>query len=326
MAKTKILFVVEKWAECDPSHGLSNVHHNFIASFRATGLGMADLFFFDEHAATTGTRCDAPLIEYARERRPDIVFATPVRGTDLNPRTETFARIHDDVGACVVVLNGDSYDDAAIRWMESFAPVADMIVVQDCYSYYPGRVKEPGKYLAAWTPQDPTLYFAGTDTRPFDVSFVGSVARYPDRKRALGLLASAGIEVTRGGGQAEAALSIEDYAMVLRKSKVVLNFSRPVFDDIKSQCKGRVIEATLSGALLFEQENPETERWLKSGQHYVSFGDERDLRDKLKYYLEHEDERAALAKAGHLHAKETLSADVYWRYVIAAAQQVGRDA
>jgi hypothetical protein len=236
------------------------------------------------------------------------------------------ARIRAELGACVIVLNGDSYDDAAIRWMESFVPAVDIIVVQDCYSYYPGRVKEPRKYLAAWTPQDPTLYFPGTGPRPFDVSFIGSVARYPDRKRALGLLASAGIEVARGGGQAEGALSIEDYAAALRKSKIVLNFSRPVFDDAQSQCKGRVIEATLSGALLFEQKNPETERWLKSGRHYVAFGDERDLLDKIKYYLEHEDERAALASAGHLHAAETLSADVYWRYVIAAAQQAVRSA
>ena len=92
------------------------------------------------------------------------------------------------------------------------------------------------------------------------------------------------------------------------------------------QCKGRVIEATLSGALLFEQENPETERWLKSGTHYVSFGDERDLLDKVKYYLAHEDERAALAQAGHRHAAQKLSADVYWRNVIAAATPAGVEA
>ena len=314
-----ILFVVEKWAECDPSHGLSNAHHNFIASFRATGLGKAETFFFDEHIAMNGTRCDAALIECVRTRRPDIVFATPVRGTDMNPSIDTLVRIGNETSARIVVLNGDSYDDAAILWTESFASVADVIVVQDCYSYYPGRVRDPRKYLATWTPQDPGLFFAGNDPRPIDVSFLGSVGRYPDRKRALGIIEAAGLNVTRGGGQAEAALSIEDYAAVLRQSRIVLNFSRPVFDADIFQCKGRVIEATLSGALLFEQENPETERWLTSGIHHVSFGDERDLLDKVKYYLAHEDERAAMALAGQTHAAKNLSADVYWRKVIAAA-------
>ncbi len=34
MSLPRILCVTEKWAECDPSHGLSNVHHNFIGSPR----------------------------------------------------------------------------------------------------------------------------------------------------------------------------------------------------------------------------------------------------------------------------------------------------
>jgi hypothetical protein len=318
MSEPSILFVSEKWAECNPAHGLSNAHHNFIGSFRATGLGAVHTFFFDEHVLNTGTRCDAALMALADRLRPDLIFMTPVRGTDINPAPETLADIRRTIDTRIVILNGDSYDDAAVRWMEGFASVVNRIVVQDCYSYYPGRARDASRYLDAWTPQDPGLYFATDEARTIDVSFIGSVANYPDRKRALGMLAEAGIDVMCGGGQAEGALSMEDYAATLRRSKIVLNFARPVFESPIFQCKGRTIEATLSGALLFEQENPETARWLTPGQHYVPFDSERDLIVKVRHYLANEDERDALAQAGRLHAMQTLSADAYWRRILSA--------
>ena len=316
MTGPSILFVTEKWAECDPTHGLSNAHHNFIGSFRATELGTAHIFFYDEHVVQTGTRCDEALIDLAGRLRPDIIFVTPVRGTDINPSALTLALLRAGGGPRIVMLNGDTYDDAGVRWTESFASAVDCVVVQDCYSFYPTRVREPSKYLDAWTPQDPSLYFSSDDDRPIDVCFIGSVANYPDRKRALGVLTAAGIDVTQGGGQAENALSMESYATTLRRSKIVLNFARPVFDSAVFQCKGRTIEATLSGALLFEQSNPETAHWLSPGVHYVAFDGERDLVTKVRHYLLNGAERIALAGRGREHAERTLSANAYWRRLL----------
>ena len=318
MAGPNILFVCEKWAECDPTHGLSNAHHNFIGSYRATGLGAAQTFFYDEHVVQTGTLCDEALVNLVGAIRPDLIFVTPVRGTDVNPAPLTLALLRSGNGPKIVMLNGDTYDDAGVRWTESFAPAVDAVVVQDCYSYFPARVADRAKYLTAWTPQDPTLYFASDDERPIDVSFIGSIANYPDRQRALAALAAAGIAVARGGGQAEGALSMEDYAGVLRRSKIVLNFAKPVFEYPVFQCKGRTIEATLSGALLFEQANPETAHWLTPDVHYVAFDDERDLVSKVAHLLRDDAQRQAIARAGRLHAAQNLSADVYWRRILSS--------
>jgi hypothetical protein len=315
-ARPKILFVCEKWAECDPAHGLSNAHHNYIGSFRASGVGDDAAFFFDEHAWRTRERCDDALLDACRATRPDIVFVTPVRGSDLTPLPETLARARAETGARIIVLNGDTCDEAGVQWCERFAPVSDTVIVLDCYSLYPSRVRDPGKYLALWTPQDPALFHRGVAAPNIDVSFLGSVARYPDRKRALGLLAASGVEVAQGGGQAEQPLSIDGYADTLRRSKIVLNFARTVFDAPVFQCKGRVIEATLSGALLFEQRNPETDRWLTAGVHYVAFADERDLVDKVRTYLAHDGARTAIAAAGAAHAERALSAAAFWRRAV----------
>lgn len=313
----KVLFVCETWAECNPAHGPSNAHHNFIGSLAATGLGAIETFFFDEHVRQTGTRCDAALLEKARAVRPDLVFLTPVRGSDLNPLPATLALIRAETGARIVTLHGDTHDDRGVAFAEEFAPAVDRVIVQDNYSRYPQRARDPQQYFAAWTPQDPSLFYRGTSARPVGVSFLGSIVRYPDRKRALAMLEAAGIAVDRGGGQSEMALSIADYAATLRRAKIVLNFAHPVFEAPTFQCKGRTIEATLSGALLFEQANPETERWMTAGRHFIAFDDERDLVAKARHYLEHEDERAALADAGSTHAHRYLTAEAYWRRLFA---------
>ena len=46
--RPKVLFVSEKWVDCNPARGLSSVHHNFIGSLRATGLADISCFFIDE--------------------------------------------------------------------------------------------------------------------------------------------------------------------------------------------------------------------------------------------------------------------------------------
>ena len=53
-----------------------------------------------------------------------------------------------------------------------------------------------------------------------------------------------------------------------------------------------------------EQQNDETPRWLEPGTDYVEFSDERDLIEKTRYYLSHDDERSAIAAAGRTKAEK----------------------
>jgi hypothetical protein len=319
MAAHRILCVTEKWAECDPGHGLSNVHHNFIGSLKSSGLGQVDTFFYDEVAHRTRQRPDAHLIEYCRAHGFDMIFLAMVRGTDLNPAADTMARIGADLGIAIAAAYFDTTDRYAIEWIDSYAPAVDVNVIVDCYSNYAANGAYPDKFLAAWTPQDPELYTGGTDARPIDVSFLGSQRRYPDRKLALGLLGEAGIEVRQGGGQMEGGLSPKDYAALFRQSKITINFARPALDGPGNQCKGRVIEATLSGALLMEQSNRETEMWFTPGVHFAAFTDERDLVAQIRHYLADDAMRTRIAAAGAAHARANYTADAFWRRVLGRA-------
>jgi len=42
--------------------------------------------------------------------------------------------------------------------------------------------------------------------------------------------------------------------------------------------------------------------WFRDGEHLVTYSDLDDLRQKVRYYLDHPDERQQIAAAGRQHA------------------------
>ena len=314
--KPKALLVHENWVDCDPSRPPASAHHFLSGSLRASGLAEQESVFLDDITREYGAARDEAFLTACAQSDPDVVILKLVQGIDVNPRPETIRRVRDDFHIPIVTLFTDTNSRQSVIWMESYASAATANLIIDSYSTYPEIVENGSIYFDTWTPQDPTVFFPTKARRDLDVSFVGSVARYPDRKLAVGLLAASGIDIYQAGGDAEVPLSIEDYAEVLRRSRITLNFSRPVFDEPNFQCKGRVWEATHCGAMLMEQENPETARWLEDGKHYVGFADERDLIEKTEYYLAHEDERASIAATGCHKVQADYSATVFWQQVL----------
>ena len=94
----------------------------------------------------------------------------------------------------------------------------------------------------------------------------------------------------------------EDCAEVFRKSKIVFNTA--AVDDINMRC----FEATATGSFLLTEWVPTLDECFEDGKHLVTFKTMDEAVEKAKYYLEHEDEREAIARAGMEH---TLSHHTY---------------
>ena len=79
------------------------------------------------------------------------------------------------------------------------------------------------------------------------------------------------------------------------------------FDNLKAMqgtqrnpIKGRVFEVPACGGfVLTGKSNDDISEYYVPGKEIVEFNDTNDLIEKAKYYLEHEDERKAIAKAGY---------------------------
>jgi spore maturation protein CgeB len=87
-----------------------------------------------------------------------------------------------------------------------------------------------------------------------------------------------------------------EMAQIYRQSKVVVNLSR---DDYLQDANLRCFEAMAAGALLFTPYPTElTQLGFVENQHYISFINDKDLQDKIQYYLVNEQERIQIAQSG----------------------------
>ncbi len=90
----------------------------------------------------------------------------------------------------------------------------------------------------------------------------------------------------------------EEYGRLLSRSKIAFNRS------IRGEINLRCFEAPACGAvLLMERENTEIRNFFEPDKEVVLYGPE-DLEQKVRWLLEHEEERQAIAQAGHRRVQD----------------------
>ena len=165
---------------------------------------------------------------------------------------------------------------------------------------------------------DPHMHFpikvSASDAKRYgaDVGFIGT---YEDsRARSLSYLARNGITVRVWGNGWEKwrnrlpRLIIENRAIVntendlaytksLCSTRINLGFLRELNRDTQTD---RTMEIPACGAFMIAQRSDDHSRLFEEGQETVLFRTDDELLEKVRYYLEHEGERAAIAKAGRL--------------------------
>lgn len=305
MKKPHVLFVTEKYCDCNPGGSLTNSFHNLFGSLDCSELATHTNFFFEDHI----DRMDDNLIRKFRDAKPDLAVITLLPGYQHNPTSVAFSYM---ANVCPLVFIWFDIAHPSIKEMannvESYSKVN---VVLDA----PHVAND--KYIFLWTPQDTGIYKDRRLKRDIDVTFLGSVNGYEDRKTHLHHLLSRGVNVHQYGGQREHNLTPYDYATLIQRSKISLNFSKTRCG--MRQTKGRLWEVTLCGALLMEDDNLTTNNWFQPMRDYVPFTSPDDLVDKANYYLTHPDEADEIAASGRLKATLQYSPRNWWNAVISKA-------
>ena len=78
------------------------------------------------------------------------------------------------------------------------------------------------------------------------------------------------------------------------------------------QIRGRVWEALWCRTFLLEENNPVTSLYFEPYVDYVPFTSLKDLVDKIRYYLENEDERDRIRMQGRATVEKYHNARIYW--------------
>ena len=300
-----------KWINAKPELGIVNQSHHLWGSLEATGLTKQSNFHFDDYFIRHNTLGDGALLELCMETRPNLLFLDWQHGLSYNPKLETLYIISHKLKIPIVAVWWDHVWDLHIKTAESLQEYINLNVVADTSAFF-HKVSQPEKYLLLWTPQDPRIFYTSNEKRDISLNFMGRTAK-AGRQEAVDALKEANLGLYHPGGKHEDRLSLEEYASIFRRSKIAVNFSGSFSG--QKQLVGRVMETLLSGAMLLEEDNPETAGLFQPMVDYVPFTNSKDLVNKAKYYLEHDDERMAIAKSGCQKATILYNNRVFWRTI-----------
>ena len=132
--------------------------------------------------------------------------------------------------------------------------------------------------------------------RDVDVTFIGQL--YGNRKEYVDYLLNSGINVqTYGLGSANGRLNQFEMIEVMNKSKIILNFSASS-QKRTQQIKGRIFEATGCGAMVLSEYVNGIENYFVPDKEIVLFKTKEEIREKILFYLSHEDELYKISSAG----------------------------
>lgn len=128
----------------------------------------------------------------------------------------------------------------------------------------------------------------------YDLIYIG---REDDRRKDFLTFLRSLKDITIGlfGQKKENLLLGHTYYKTLQKAKIALNYSR--FNDIELYSSDRMIQLTASGVMVMCPVIPKMET-LFTQEEIIYFDGKKDFKEKLYYYLSHEEQRKYIAKNG----------------------------
>lgn len=319
-AKSRYLLIRYEYCHGDPQYGLSNEEHMVAGPLKSAGVADVVEYFFDPGGRRSAFR-DGELVDLVSRAQPDLMVLSSYDCTDIaHPSFQVLKAVRQKCGIPLIVIWPDTTGEIARRQCAQMVNHVDLNVLLDS-DVLAGHFTGRNNFLRLWAPLDYSVFHPG-DSQDIPVSFVGSTGHYRDiRRKFLDYLKVQGINVFWSGGQAEQRMDLAKYAEVIRRSKISLNFSQSVGNE--NQLKARVFEILFSRSLLLENRNSETSRALTPMVDYVEFDSEEDLRDKVRYFLAHEDERKEIANNGYVKATQQFNHKVFWDKILDKLRALG---
>ncbi len=153
--------------------------------------------------------------------------------------------------------------------------------------------------------------------RDIDVLILGTL--YQERLDVVEFLRRHGLKITTMGGEyGDARLSFGEYLNISCRAKIRISTS---FTEKKilqtsssmSQMKGHITEAIASASLLLLDSTYPAGKFFEEGKEFVTYSSLEDLLYKVRWYLEHDDERSTIALRAHERWLKNYSGGNFWK-------------
>ena len=283
-----------------------------------------DTFYWDTDF-TMFPHGDWKLLAKCHDFRPDaIVLSTYSPRNHMQASVETIRILRKNWDIPIIAIWWDTCWNGFWESIQPVLPFIDVHVVPEnpLLTFLGGNNSSPyrKRFLPLWSPLDPSIYNNPGWSRDINVSFLGQVGGYrSNRMPYIQHLMENNVPIYCSLFNRAQQPPHSKYVEVLRRSKIGLNFS----DSLDThQLKARVFETMLCGAMLMESENPQTRCYFEPMKDYVSFDSKEDLVDKIRYYLEHEQQRAEIAARGELKVRQCYNHVEFWKRVMSKLEEV----
>ncbi len=350
----KILYVGLKYDYADPTRGSSFEHNNFYDTLSRMPEHEVVYFPFDEVMLEQGRDgMNAALLRAVYDEQPDLVFFF-LFGDEIFPRT--IEEITQHSGATTFNWFADDH----FRWFNFsryWAPLFHWVATTDvrALTRY-RRIGYTNVIRSQWACNHFT-YKPLDGPYEYEVTFIGRP--HSNRPRLVHMLEKAGIRVHCWGyGWPNGRVSQEEMIRLFSRSKINLSFARGaeegglkpvvrVFFDRRpdrsmhlrpprewwerahvllgkrrDQIKGRNFEIPGAGGFLLTGAAEHLAEYYVPGKESAVFSTPRDLIERIRFYLSHDEERETIREAGY---QRTLREHTYVHRFRAIFRAMGLD-
>ena len=293
--------------------------HVFVGPLKSANI--ADVFEYNlDVDASGGLANDNNLINLICTIKPDLIILTSYDiDSAISPNQSVLRTVRKLTDIPIVLFWPDTNDPEAPEILTKISEWVDLNVLLDSDALSK-QISPRCALLRLWAPLDFNVFYPHVGEKDIPVSFLGSVGGYREgRKEYLDYLSSKGVNLKFSGGN-EDPLALGQYADIMRRSKISLNFSHSINDT--HQLKGRVFETMFSRSLLLENVNGETSKYFDPMVDYVVFENKEDLEQKIAYYLSHEEELKAITDRGYQKATRQYNHQLFWSEVTGKLQKL----
>ncbi len=318
----KILCVFGEHSYGDPKRGAGYEFTNFIPSLRRLGHDVVLFDSFSRSSYRDFSEMNRGFLKAVEDGRPDLIFCV-LMGYEL--WIETLEMVRSAAGA--VLVNWATDDSWKCEQFSRFvAPHFDLYATT--YPEALTLLQDHGcrnVLMTQWGANSETLRkpIPASECR-YNVSFVG--AAYGKRRKWIESLLGGGIHVDCfGHGWDRGVVSAEEIPDIIRQSVISLNFSESdlVVTGFKKfgrkQIKARVFEVTGCGGFLMTEYVDGLNRYFLPGREIATFKTTSDLTNKIRYFLEHPEERYQAALRGHTRTLKDHTYEERFRVLLSAA-------
>lgn len=294
--KLKMLYLGMYYDYGIPERGLSFEQCNFYPAVKEWNeVGEFRHFDFVQLGKQHGIqKMSAMLIDEVHKFGPDVLFAV-----FFDPNHDPSREAIKQIGTSTPCKTVGWFCDSHFRYDNFDRPWADALqynVTTSASAYHryltDGMAMKVIKSQWGAAPSYKNLHIP----REVNCSFVGQP--HGDRQQVIDDIRKAGCEVQTYGTGWPVRLTFDGVVEMFNKSKINLNLNNACDTRFK-QIKGRNFEVPACGGFLLSGHAENLEDYYEIGKEIVTFTSTGDMVDKIRYYLAHDDEREAIARAGY---------------------------